>query len=197
MLDYIPILKAVLAERCFTISMKISIVFLKKFCIRIVRYLDEICLMTVSQKELLLAWNTLIFQRQNLKFLIKPQKRNTENDRSIFWPLNDVVIKYIVIQLLRKCLEFKIWTIPGFYEYRCCQNQKQPFRGVLRKQFSENMQQIYRRTSMPKYDFNKVATLLKSHFGMGVLCCIFSKHFFLRAHLESCFCKCQYTDLEN
>ena len=32
------------------------------------------------------------------------------------------------------------------------------------------MQQIYKRTPMPKCDFNKVAlsTLLKSHFGMGV-----------------------------
>ena len=34
--------------------------------------------------------------------------------------------------------------------------QKQPFRGVLRKRCSENMQQIYRRTPMPKCDFNKV-----------------------------------------
>ena len=38
----------------------------------------------------------------------------------------------------------------------------------------ENMQQLYRRTPMPKCDFNKVAlqrkvTLLKLHFGMGVL----------------------------
>ena len=32
--------------------------------------------------------------------------------------------------------------------------QKQPFRGVLRKRCSENMQQIYRRTPMPKCDFN-------------------------------------------
>ena len=35
------------------------------------------------------------------------------------------------------------------------------------------------------------ATLLKSHFGMGVflsICCIFSKHLFLRTHLEGCFC---------
>ena len=52
--------------------------------------------------------------------------------------------------------------------------QKQPSRGVLKKRRSENMQQIYRRTPMPKYDFNKVAkqlywTLLKSHFGMSVL----------------------------
>ena len=48
--------------------------------------------------------------------------------------------------------------------------QKQPPRGVPRKRCSENMQQIYRRTLMPKFDFNKVvATLLKSHFGMGAL----------------------------
>ena len=32
---------------------------------------------------------------------------------------------------------------------------------VLRKRFSENMQQIYRRMPMPKYE--------KLHFGMGVL----------------------------
>ena len=29
--------------------------------------------------------------------------------------------------------------------------------GVLRKKFSENIQQIYRRTPMPKCNFNKVA----------------------------------------
>ena len=39
--------------------------------------------------------------------------------------------------------------------------QNQPPRGVLSKRFSENMQQIYRRTLMPKSNFNKV--------GMGVL----------------------------
>ena len=43
--------------------------------------------------------------------------------------------------------------------------QKPPPRGVLKKRCSENMQQIYRRTPMPKCK----ATLLKSHFGMGVL----------------------------
>ena len=35
--------------------------------------------------------------------------------------------------------------------------QKQPLNGVLKKMCSENMQQIYRRTPMPKCDFNKVA----------------------------------------
>ena len=35
--------------------------------------------------------------------------------------------------------------------------QRQPSRGLLRKRYSENMQQIYRRIHMPKCDFNKVA----------------------------------------
>ena len=37
--------------------------------------------------------------------------------------------------------------------------KKQPSRGVLKKRCSENMQQSYRRTPMPKCDFNKVAKL--------------------------------------
>ena len=56
--------------------------------------------------------------------------------------------------------------------------QKQPSRGVLWKKCSENMQEIYRKTPMPKCDFNKVAMKL---------CCIFSEHLFLRISLESCF----------
>ena len=62
--------------------------------------------------------------------------------------------------------------------------QKQPSIGVLKKRCSENMQQIYRRTLMPK------ATILKSLFGMGVLLqisCIFSEHLFLVAPLVGCF----------
>ena len=35
--------------------------------------------------------------------------------------------------------------------------QKQPPRGVPRKRCSKNIQQMYRRTPMPKCDFNKVA----------------------------------------
>ena len=38
--------------------------------------------------------------------------------------------------------------------------QKQPPRGVPRKRCSKNMQQVYRRTSMSKCDFNKVALKL-------------------------------------
>ena len=35
--------------------------------------------------------------------------------------------------------------------------QKHPFRGVLLKRRPEIMEQIYRRTPMPKFDINKVA----------------------------------------
>ena len=47
--------------------------------------------------------------------------------------------------------------------------QKLPSRAVLKKSYSKNMHQIYRRTPMSKCDFNKVVTSLKSHFDMGVL----------------------------
>ena len=42
-------------------------------------------------------------------------------------------------------------------------HQKQPFRSVLRKMCSENMQQIYWTKPMAKYD------LLNLHFAMGVV----------------------------
>ena len=45
--------------------------------------------------------------------------------------------------------------------------QKQLFRGVLRKRCSENMQQIYRRTPMPKCNFNKVTLQLKWNCSLG------------------------------
>ena len=38
--------------------------------------------------------------------------------------------------------------------------QKQPSRGILEKRCSKIMQQIYRKTPMPKCDFNKVAKQL-------------------------------------
>ena len=40
------------------------------------------------------------------------------------------------------------------------QYQKQPPRGVRKKRSSENIQQIYRRTPIPKCDFNKDAKQL-------------------------------------
>ena len=46
------------------------------------------------------------------------------------------------------------------YTERNYNKQKQPPRGVPRKRWSENIQQIYRRTPMPKCDFNNVALQL-------------------------------------
>ena len=43
---------------------------------------------------------------------------------------------------------------------RSRRRQKHPSVGVLIKKFSENMQQTYWRTLMPKCDFNKVALQL-------------------------------------
>ena len=65
--------------------------------------------------------------------------------------VNRVIIKLsiLVFPLLKMCLTFLML-----------------YRFLLR--CSENMQHLYRRTSMSKCDFNN-ATLLKSHFGMGAV----------------------------
>ena len=69
-------------------------------------------------------------------------------------------------------------------------HQKLLSRGVLIKLCSENKQQIYSRAPMPKCNFNNIAILLRSHFGVGVLqhiFCIFTEHLSLRILLEGCF----------
>ena len=49
---------------------------------------------------------------------------------------------------------------------------KQPSRSVLRKSYSENMQQIYRRTPIPNCDFNKVTLQLYwNHTSSWVFSC--------------------------
>ena len=67
--------------------------------------------------------------------------------------------------------------------------QKQPYRGVLRKRCSKYMQQIYRRTPIPKCGFNKAAKqLYRNHTLAWKICCIFSEHLFLKTPLDGCFC---------
>ena len=70
--------------------------------------------------------------------------------------------------------------------------QKQPPRGVPRKKCSEIMQQIYRRTPMPKCDFNKVAKQLYwNQISVWVFSCKFAACFqftFSQEHLSGCFC---------
>ena len=70
--------------------------------------------------------------------------------------------------------------------------EKQPSRRVFRKRCSENMQQIYRRTSMFKYDFNKIANQLYwNHTSAWAFSCNFactlSERLLLRTPLGRCF----------
>ena len=55
-------------------------------------------------------------------------------------------------------LKFKLHTMIRWYDDKL-HTIILPFRGVLSKMCSETMQQIYRRTPMPKCDFNKVLLL--------------------------------------
>ena len=68
-----------------------------------------------------------------------------------------------------------------------CIVQKQPSRGVLRRWCSENMQQIYRRTPMPKSDLNKVTLQLYwKHTSTWMFSCKFPAYFqntFSQVHL--------------
>ena len=57
--------------------------------------------------------------------------------------------------------------------------QRQPSIGVLIERCSENIQQIYRGTPMPKCDFSKfVKELYWNYTSTLVFCCIFSENFF-------------------
>ena len=76
-----------------------------------------------------------------------------------------------IFSKLTKVQQFQI-----IFFLRVKKNQKQPSRGILRKKCSENIQQIYRRTPMPKCDFNKVLGLV--HWCSTVsLLHIFRTHF--------------------
>ena len=55
-------------------------------------------------------------------------------------------------------VKVSLWT--GKCRVPPIKDKNQPLRGVLKKRCSENMQQIYRRTPMPKCNFNKVAKQL-------------------------------------
>ena len=63
--------------------------------------------------------------------------------------------------------------------------QKQPSRGVLNKSCSENMHQAFRRTSMPKCDFDKVAMQLYWNYTLAwVFSCKFAAYFQNTSFLE-------------
>ena len=72
-----------------------------------------------------------------------------------------------VFSLLILGITFALPIILTIYDTTCSLRQKQPSRGILKKRCSENMQQIHKRIPMSKCDCK--ATLLKSHFRIGVL----------------------------
>ena len=60
----------------------------------------------------------------------------------------------IVYEFIHVVSDQELWILDTFWK------QQEPSTGVLRKRCSKNMQQIYRTTTMPKCDFNKVASHL-------------------------------------
>ena len=65
---------------------------------------------------------------------------------------------------------YRVWSLWQF--------QEQPSRGVLRKRCSENMQQIYWRTTMPKCDFKTAALQLYwNRTSAWVFFCKFATYF--------------------
>ena len=83
------------------------------------------------------------------------------------------------LNLFEPCLIKRITKEPNLFY-----GLKQHSRCVLKKRYSEYMQQIYRRTPMPKYDFNKIALRCKSS-PVNLLCTF--KTPFLKKPLEGCF----------
>ena len=62
--------------------------------------------------------------------------------------------------VLYRTKQDRIYVCAELYQLKERKSQKQPSRGVLKKSCSENMQQIYRRTPIRKFDFNKGALQL-------------------------------------
>ena len=77
--------------------------------------------------------------------------------------------------------------------------QKQPSGGVFKKICSENMQEIYRGTPMPKYDFNKVALQAYcNHASTWLFLCKFAAYFYNtlpKKSLGGCFWNILLRDL--
>ena len=84
--------------------------------------------------------------------------------------------------------------------------QKQPFRGVLLRTCSENIQQIYKRTPMPKRDLNKVVNLLlifrtpfPKNTSAGLLLVLFmiTKREYFKLFLNKLLFSCSKNEQEN
>ena len=73
------------------------------------------------------------------------------------WAISTKIVSLILAILFENKLNYKL--LIEIDQKSVIHSEKQPPRGVLKKRCSENMQQTYRRTPMPKCDFNKVASI--------------------------------------
>ena len=111
---------------------------------------------------------------------------NTQLNLFVWFFVCIELIFFLPLSYLRVCM---------FFSCHRMRIQKQPSRGVRRKRCSENMQQIYRRTPIPKCDFNKVEIALWYGFSSVHLLYIFrtpfpkntSRRLFLRIDRSSPF----------
>ena len=109
-------------------------------------------------------------------------------------PLFILVILVVFLKTTWICNSFENYVVRfRFTIYDKLGLQKHPFRGALRKRCSKNMHQIYRWTSMPKYDFNKIAIQLYwNHTSAWLFSCkfaaFFQNIFFYEHPLWACFC---------
>ena len=91
----------------------------------------------------------------------------------LMWSLFLNILPFNLVPARNKSLRSR-WFRTSYVNH----SQKQPSRGVLRKRCSENMQQIYRRTPIPKCDFNKVALQIYWNCTLTWLfSCKFAAHF--------------------
>ena len=82
----------------------------------------------------------------------------------------------MVFNSILHCFKFSYdnFTLLNIDDVPLIKTQNQPSRGVLRKRFSENIQQICWITPMPKFNFNKAA---KQLYWNHTLACVFSCKF--------------------
>ena len=68
------------------------------------------------------------------------------------------------------CANWKTLFLMQIYRYTKVWSEAAS-KGVLKKKYSENMQEIYRRTPMPKCDFDKVTPMGDSTGVTAILLC--------------------------
>ena len=124
-----------------------------------------------------IQYNCQVFNSKKFKMFLKcllfPQRKkfNENGFSSTKWTKTSAMHFIFMKWNMRECCLLVSWGGKA-------KGQKQPFRCVLRKKCFENMQQIYKRKSMSKCDFNKV--VLQSYWNQTsawVFSCKFAVYF--------------------